>query len=228
MILTAHQPAYLPWLGYFAKIARADAFIVHDLSRFDRGGTVNRNRIRTAAGPMWLTVPVNHSDLRADAVLRDIRIVDDGWARRHWRTIQMAYRRAPYFAMHADFLSFYYSGTYKTVAELCEPFTDYCLDVLGLPRPVAKTSEMDLPDFDRTSIIPLLSEAMSADTFLAGPHAPDYLDPERIGDSVRVEIFRYRHPTYQQLHRGFESHMSVLDLLMNCGPGSARILLEEM
>ncbi|WP_159029904.1 WbqC family protein [Streptomyces marincola] len=228
MILTAHQPAYLPWLGYFAKIARADAFVVHDLSRFDRRGTVNRNRIATANGPQWLTVPVSHTDLRADAVLRDIRIVDDGWATRHWRTIQMAYRRAPYFAAHADFLDSYYRGTYETIAELCAPFTDYCLDVLGLPRPVARTSAMDLPEFDRTTIIPLLSEALDAHTFIAGPQAPNYLEPERIGDRVKVEIFDYRHPVYPQLRPGFVSHLSVLDLLMNCGPDSGRIIRGEM
>lgn len=229
MILTAHQPAYLPWLGYFGKMARADAFVLHDLSRYDRGGTVNRNQILTATGPMWLTVPVSHSDLRADATLRDIRIVDDGWARRHWKAIQMAYRRAPYFDLHADFLDGYYRGSYRTLTELCTPFIDYCADLLGLKRPAARTSELDLPEFDRTSIIPLLCRAMSADTFLAGPKAPGYLDQERIRDSgVRVEIFQYQHPTYPQVYPGFVSHLSVLDLLMNCGPDSGRMLRGEV
>lgn len=228
MILTAHQPAYLPWLGYFAKMARADAFVLHDLSRFDRGGMVNRNLIRTAQGPEWLTIPLSHADLRAERPIRDITIADDSWRRRHWRAIQLAYRRAPHFAPHAEFLDDYYRGDYRTITEACLPLLHYFADQLGLPRPAARTSELGLGPFDRTSIIPLLCQKMGADTFIAGPHAADYLDWDRIRDTGhRVEIFRYRHPEYPQLHGGFHSHLSVLDLLMNCGPDSGRIVRGE-
>ncbi|OIK02841.1 hypothetical protein BIV25_01140 [Streptomyces sp. MUSC 14] len=223
MILTAHQPAYLPWLGYFAKMAAADAFVLHDLSRFDRGGTVNRNKIRTANGPEWLTVPVSHADLRAERTLNVIEVVDDGWRRRHWKAIQMAYRRAPYFADHADFLADYYARSYATITELCVPFIEYCMKELGLERTLWRSSELDLGAFDRTSVIPALCEKFSADTFVAGVHARDYLEWDRI-TSVRLEIFEYDHPAYPQLHPGFQSHLSVLDLLMNCGPESRTLV----
>ncbi|MGN5382351.1 WbqC family protein [Streptomyces lasalocidi] len=135
----------------------------------------------------------------------------------------MAYRRAPYFADHADFLADYYARSYATITELCVPFIEYCMKELGLERTLWRSSELDLGAFDRTSVIPALCEKFSADTFVAGVHARDYLEWDRI-TSVRLEIFEYDHPAYPQLHPGFQSHLSVLDLLMNCGPESRTLV----
>ncbi len=80
-------------------MAAADAFVLHDESRYERAGMLNRNKIFTAQGPLLLTVPVAHEDLRAERLLREIRVVDDGWPRRHWKAIQFAYKRAPFFEL---------------------------------------------------------------------------------------------------------------------------------
>lgn len=225
MILTAHQPAYLPWIGYFAKMARADAFVLHDLSRYDRGGMLNRNKIRTREGSQMLTVPVLHSDLREDKLLPKIRVVDDGWRRRHWQAIQHAYRRTPFFDDHADFLADYYARPYPNLSALCVPFIEYAAEQLELPPMAARSSSLDLPPFDRHSIMPVLCRRFGADMFLAGSKAPDYLDPRTVaGWGFDLSIFEYDHPIYPQRFPGFESHMSVLDLLMNHGKDSGRIM----
>jgi hypothetical protein len=227
VILSAHQPAYLPWLGYFAKMARTDVFVLHDLSRIGRGNMLNRNKIRTADGPLLLTVPLNHTDLRAELPLNQIRVADDGWRARHWRAIQFAYRRAPFFADHADFLASYYGTAYQTLDELCRPFIEYCVNALAIDCSVAWMSELNLPEADRQTIIPLLCEHFGSRQFVAGPHAVSYLDTSVIGESgIRLDIFDYDHPVYPQLREGFLSHLSVLDLLMNCGPDSAELLHE--
>ncbi len=229
MILSAHQPAYLPWLGYFAKMSLTDTFVVHDLSPIGRRNMLNRNRIRSADGDLVLTVPLDHRDLRAELPLNRIRLVDDGWQRRHWKAIQLAYRRAPFFAEHADFLEGYYRGRYPTLDRLCRPFIEYCIDALKLDCAVAWMSELDIEDFDRQSIIPLLSERYGADMFIVGPHAAGYLDAalvERVG--VRLRVFDYDHPSYPQSRPGFVSHLSVLDLLVNCGPAGVDVVREGL
>lgn len=225
MILSAHQPAYLPWLGYFAKMALSDVFVLHDLSRIGRGNMLNRNKIRTAAGSLLLTVPLNHADLRAELPINQIRVADDGWRARHWRAIQFAYRRAPFFADHADFLVSYYGTPYRTLDELCRPFIEYCVDVLAIDCSVTWMSELNLPEADRQTIIPLLCEHFGSSRFVAGPRAISYLDTSRIGEAgIHLDIFDYGHPVYPQFREGFLSHLSVLDLLVNCGPGSAELL----
>src|SRR5215470_5119272 len=98
MVLTIHQPAYLPWLGYFDRIAQSDAFIFLDNVQFERNSFTNRNRIKTANGPIWLTVPVRlngHLDQTILATEIDER---RDWRRKHLRAIEQNYRRAPCFA----------------------------------------------------------------------------------------------------------------------------------
>jgi hypothetical protein len=225
MILSAHQPAYLPWLGYFAKMAVTDRFVVHDLSPIGRGNMLNRNRIGTAGGPLLLTVPLDHRDLRAELPLNRIRLVPDGWQRRHWKAIQLAYRRAPHFADHAGFLEDYYRGSYTTLDELCRPFLDYCVTALKLDCEVSWLSELDIGAVDRQTIIPALCRHHGADEFVVGPHAVDYLDTDPITSAgIRLSVFDYDHPHYPQARPEFVSHLSVVDLLVNAGPRSADLI----
>jgi hypothetical protein len=225
VILSAHQPAYLPWLGYFAKMAGADRFVVHDLSPIGRGNMLNRNRIGTANGPLLLTVPLDHRDLRAELPLNRIRIVADGWQRRHWKAIQLAYRRAPHFADHAGFLEDYYAGGYTTLDELCRPFIDYCVTALKLDCEVTWLSDLDIGAVDRQTIIPVLCQHFGADEFVVGPHAADYLDTDALTRAgIELSVFSYDHPRYPQYRTEFVSHLSVVDLLVNHGPRSADVI----
>ena len=57
-ILAAHQPNFLPWLGYLHKAAQADVFVLADDVQYTKHGFINRNRVRTSQGWQWLTVPV--------------------------------------------------------------------------------------------------------------------------------------------------------------------------
>jgi hypothetical protein len=57
IIVAIHQPQYLPWLGYFDKIDKADKFVFLDTVQFKKNEWQNRNKIRTVHGCQWLTVP---------------------------------------------------------------------------------------------------------------------------------------------------------------------------
>src|SRR3546814_3690829 len=57
MIVAIHQPNYLPWLGYFHKIARADVFVFLDDVQFSKNGYTNRVRILGDGAARWLTIP---------------------------------------------------------------------------------------------------------------------------------------------------------------------------
>src|SRR5882762_3147138 len=99
MLLSAHQPVYLPWLGLFHKIALADLFCYFDIAQYQTKDFNNRNRIKTHDGNMWLSVPVeskNHFEKRVG----EIGIVQSGWQRKHLKSIQIAYQKAPYFSRY--------------------------------------------------------------------------------------------------------------------------------
>ena len=66
MILTIHQPEYLPWMGFFTKLLYADVYVALDTVQYRHKHFQNRNRIMTANGERWLTVPVHKRGLIQD------------------------------------------------------------------------------------------------------------------------------------------------------------------
>ena len=70
MIITGHQPNFLPGMSVMEKIRQADRVIWLDQVQFTSGGFTNRNRISEA----WMTVPVDRRDLFAP--INRVRIAD--------------------------------------------------------------------------------------------------------------------------------------------------------
>ena len=105
-VVSINQPAYLPWLGYYDRIARADIHVELDCVQFEKNSFANRNRIRLRQGSAWLTVPVRTKGRFGDLMIDEIEISGDGrWQGKHWRSLSQAYAHAPHFAsisrMHA-------------------------------------------------------------------------------------------------------------------------------
>ena len=98
MILAAHQPQYLPWLGYLDKIDRADVFVLLDSVQFKKNEWQNRNRVKHAGGWHWLTVPVRH---RFPQPIAEVEIADQRWRRKHRRALEVTYGQAAHFTTEA-------------------------------------------------------------------------------------------------------------------------------
>jgi WbqC-like protein len=218
MRLAAHQPQYLPWLGYFDKMARVDIFVLLDTVQYKKNEWQNRNRIRTATGWQWLTVPVHY---RFPMRIGEVRIDDTtAWRRRHREALRQAYARAP----HGD-------AILPTLADLLDnPVADLATlntlgaralaALLGVATPVMTASSLgDLPEGADDRLI-ALCRLFGVTTYLAGAGGRDYMDMEtwrRAG--ISVEFQEFRHPVYPQGYRGFEPNLSCVDALMHLGPG---------
>jgi len=100
MIVAIHQPQYLPWLGYFDKMNRADAFVLLDTVQFKKNEFQNRNQIKGPGGPQWLTVPVLQK-LGQD--IKDVRInTTVTWRKKHLAALNSCYGRAPFYGDYRD------------------------------------------------------------------------------------------------------------------------------
>jgi hypothetical protein len=109
-VLTAHQPAYLPWLGYFHKASLSHDFVVLDDVQFEKNSFINRNKIKTANGDAWLTIPVEMKGHTGRAV-KEMKIEEGSdWRKKHWNSIYLSYKKAPYFSEYADFFEHYYKN----------------------------------------------------------------------------------------------------------------------
>lgn len=225
MIVSINQPAYLPWLGYFERIAASDLHVVLDHVQFEKNGFVNRNKVRTREGWTWLTVPVLTGGRFGDLPISGLRVDEaQPWRRKHWDTLRFAYARAAHFPEHAPFFEALYARDWPLLAPLLEHATDYLLAALGIATPRVRSSELQA-EGAKDALVLDLCRRTAATTYLSGALGRDYLRAEAFAEAgIALAWQDYAHPTYAQAHPGFESHLSVVDLLFNHGPASLAIL----
>ena len=140
MKVAIHQPQYLPWLGYLAKWAAADLFIVLDVVQYEKNGWQNRNRIKTGEGARWLTVPV-HAPLGTP--ISEVAIDNSqSWPARHLRAIEQAYARAPGLAAHRAALRSFYATSWTQLAPLATASARWLAETFGIATPLRLASEL--------------------------------------------------------------------------------------
>jgi hypothetical protein len=223
MIVAIHQPQFMPWLGYFDKIVRSNIFVFLDNVQFKKNEFQNRNKIKTAQGWMWLTVPVSYKYPEHMDEVRINNRVD--WRKKHVKTLAINYQKAPYF--HALFpeVERFYAGNAESISAVNRESVIMLLKLLGVDKETAVASAMGgLPE-EPSERLATICDAMGADTYLSGAGGRAYLDLEpfkKRGISVAFQAFK--HPVYPQLYGDFIPNLSLLDLLMNCGPDSLNIV----
>jgi len=231
VIVAAHQPHYLPWLGYLDKLAKCDVFVVMDDLQYEAQNFQNRNRVKLNHGPGWLTVPLLRGS-QADRVL-DKRIDNTGrggrhhWQQRTWRTLVTHYGRAPFFEHYAPALEEVYSRRWDLLVELDLHMLELARDWLGITRPIVRASSLELSGA-RTERIAAMCRTVGASVYLSGRGgSAGYLDTELLARAGVSTLWqRFQHPIYPQRYAGlgFVSHLGFLDLLLNCGPDAAALL----
>ncbi|MBI3725901.1 WbqC family protein [bacterium] len=234
MILSAHQSLFLPWLGFFDKIRRADVFVLVDHVQFERQDFQNRNRIKTRDGVQWLVVPVRRGSQRERIFEKEIDNKRDGrttWGERIAGTIRHAYRRAPFFDRYMPFLEHALTRPWERLLPLNEHLLAFFLRELEIATPILASSSLPGIDGARTRMILSLCRVLDASVYFSGSGGSrDYLDVallESEGIAVRWQVFD--HPRHAQVggDETFIPSLSVIDLLFNCGPASAAILRGE-
>jgi hypothetical protein len=228
MIVSINQPAYLPWLGYFHRIAVTDAHIVLDHVQFEKNSFTNRNRVRTREGWCWLTIPVRTAGKFGNLPINELGIADGKpWAPKHWETLRLNYSKAPFFDQHAAFFRDVYTRTWLKLSDLIHEVTGYLLDAFGIRTKLYLSSQMKASGRKDELVVNLCRE-LGATVYLSGPLGRNYLREELFGQhNIAVRYDDYRHPMYPQVHPGFEPYMAAIDLLFNAGPASREILLKD-
>ena len=227
MILTAHQPLFLPYLGHFAKIAESDVFVYLDTVRYSKWGWYSRNKIRTPDGWLWLVVPVlTHG--HHNQTLNQIKIDNSKkWKIKHIKAIEMSYSKSPYFKTYIDFFRDVYKKEWIYLSDLNEKLIRFFIKELGIDVEFVKASSLPFSLEGEKSVLVLdLCKKMKADVFIFGKTGKTYAKVDDFESSGIKTIFQdYKHPEYPQIHGNFESYMSIIDLLFNCGPKSLGILM---
>jgi hypothetical protein len=217
------QPSYVPWRGVFDLIHRADVFVFYDDVQYDKHGWRNRNRIKTATGTQWLTIPVSSKGNVTDGLmLSDARITwNQDWARKHAMTLRQSYAKAPFYATYAPMIDAFYATRPERLVDFTIETMLALAKALGITTTrFVRSSELGITGAKTERLVRLL-EKVSATHYLSGPSAKDYIDDAVFAEAkIGLEYIVYDYPEYEQLHPPYDPGVSILDLLFMKGPES--------
>lgn len=231
MIVAAHQPSYLPWLGYLDKMAKADVFVVMDDLQYEAQNFQNRQRIKLNSGAAWLTVPLERG-AQQDRIC-DKRIANGGnpkqhWQRCHWETLRTHYGKAPYWSAYAPELEEVYTRPWTRLVDLDAHVLELARRWFGITGPVLQSSSLGLSGQKTERIIDLCRK-VGARVYLSGRGgSTGYLDVELLRKAgIAVMWQHFEHPVYAQRYGqlGFVPNLAFLDRLFNVGPAAAAVPL---
>jgi hypothetical protein len=220
------QPSYLPWLGFFEQMYRSDIFVIYDDVQYDKGGWRNRNRIKTAHGPLWLTVPVH---IKMGMLIKDVRINNHiNWAKKHLKSIYNWYHKANFFEEYFPYFEAILSKKWEFLVDLDLELISLINKLLGIKRKIILSSSLKVQG-DRIQRLLKILKLIGADIFYEGASGKNYIREEDFEkEGIKVIFQDYQHPVYPQLYDKFVPYLSVIDLLFNCGGESLYIILNKL
>lgn len=229
MIVSIHQPHFLPWLGYFNKVLRSDTFVWLHSVQYRKNYFQNRTQIKNVnEQPLWLTVPVH---ARMGLKIDQVTVADPKWRNRICRTIEQCYRRAPYFAECWPVLEQCLLTATDTLDEINYRTFRVLLKLLNADAVTVKRSG-DLPvgSNDPTRRLVDICDALGATAYIAGRGGRNYLrheEFEKVGIKVLWQDFPAHQVKYSQIGNSFLAGLSVIDCVFNVGPRRAKELVIE-
>jgi hypothetical protein len=228
MVVAILQPGYLPWLGFFEQMYKSDIFVIYDDVQYDKLGWRNRNRIKTANGIQWLTVPVKFS-LEKKPLVKEVEIdTTQNWKKKHLMSIRQNYSKARYFKDNIGIFEEAFSMDWGSLMDLDMHFIEKLASALGMgDKRVLRSSSLDIKG-DRIERLINICKDLNADTFYEGAAGRNYIDVNDFKqEGITVAFQDYKHPTYNQLYGQFVPYLSIIDLLFNCGSESLSVILGE-
>lgn len=223
MLVTIHQPNYLPWPGFFHKWLISDAFIILDTVQYHKNEWQNRNRIKTTTGAQWMTVPVSY---RFPQTIDEVGIAQPNWARKQIAAIEQGYAKAPYMDAYWPEIREVMEKPWEKIADLNIEIIRTLGGMLGCKAPLYPASAMETVSDDPTQRLISLCRELDGDGYLSGSEGRHYLERERFTDAgIDLWFQEVEAPCYPQLHGGFISHLSVIDMLFNVGSATSEMIL---
>jgi hypothetical protein len=228
MLLSAHQPTYLPWLGLFHKIAVADLFVVYDDVEYSRYGWYNRNYILSKNGPILLVVPIKRQF--SDQLLHNQVKIDysENWSKKHIRSIELCYSKSPFFKDYINQFIDIFSKKYEYLFDLNISILKFFMKEFNIETKIKLASELNLK-FKKSDRALDLAIKTSATHILFGELGENYAEINNFeNQNIKVIFQKYNHPVYKQFNsKKFMPKLSSIDLLFNYGKDSKLIITKN-
>jgi len=217
LIVAIHQPNYLPWLGYFHKLNKADVFVILDNAQLPGKGLANRNYIKGKDGKkVLLTVPIKKTKGVLSTYNDAVPDYSKQWQKEHLNKIKDAYYKAAYFEERYAQIEAVLLNNFDTLSGLSIAFIQLVVDLLTINTKMVLASSLANNNLLKNERNIDLCLQMGASTYLSGQGAKKYND-EKLFDQQQVNIIyqNFESPIYKQLGQEFIPNLSVLDVLFN-------------
>jgi len=223
VIVTIHQPDFLPWFGLFRKIAHADLWIVLDHVKNnprDAAFWGRRVRVLVNGSPQWLSITLKRPAMPGVVGIpiceMEVNFDDPTMLDRAWTTIRMAYAKAPYFKHHSDLIESYFRNSEPLLAKRNLQFICEVMRLLQIHTPLLLSSTLSLNSKGSELLIDLI-ETVKADIYLHGTGASTYQQDHLFeAANITLRANHFAHPVYPQLRsKTFSPGLSIIDMLFN-------------
>jgi len=210
-IVSIHQPNFIPWLGFFDKMAKSDILVIYDNSTVKKNSIVNRNKIKTPQGATWLTVPI-HASLTMPVNQWTIDN-SSSWNEDHLKTLFFNYKRAKFFDKIYPEIEKIYSRKHKFLIDLNLELIKFIAKMLNIKTKIEISSGLKAEGEKNEILIDMVKKA-KGNIYLSGDGSRDYID-EKLFEKADIELRwqNYKPPQYSQLWGEFIPHLSALDFL---------------
>lgn len=218
MIVSIHQPIYLPWLAYFDKIRRSDVHVILDHVTVGKQDFCNRNKIRIEGGWDWLNIPIKNKGSRTTPV-NMIEIAEDGWQQKQIGRLRENYRNAPFWGKHEYFLKHTLRAEWTLLRGPVNTAIGYMIGAFGIKTKILFSSDIPgVKEHHKSDLNLHICKELGATEYLSGPFGRDYLEVDKFNHhGIVVRYTDFQHPIYPQQYPGFISGLSALDALFNTG-----------
>lgn len=214
-----HQPNYLPWLGYFDKVAQADTFVIFDDIQLPSGAHHYETRatIKGARAILELNIPIRGRN--QDLLIKDAVFADSTWIRKHLRSIEVAYEKTQYFNNYFPQLEEIYLSGCTGLAGFNTMLIKLIASFMGIKTEIVRSSELGIKTQGEQKILDIIKK-LGGDRYISGAGAGSkrYIVPEHFKEAGIELVWQdFKHPVYQQTRGEFVPGLSAIDYLMNTG-----------
>ena len=226
MILSGHQPVYLPSLHLFSKIALSDAFMFVGHCQYVKKSWHTRNQIRLADKSLTISIPVKKSN-RLGQSINETEFCDDHWKRKHLASIKQAYAKRPYFSTYFQDLEEHINQPWPTLGAMNMALIKYFLQCLRIETPIYDSADYNIQG-QKTDMLISMCKAMNADHYLSGEGSRAYVQEDLMAEQGITHCWLgFTHPKYDQGNDLFLENMSIIDALFNVGGDETGRIVRE-
>lgn len=216
--VSIHQPNYLPFIGFFQKMAQSDIFVILDTVQYAHDSFTQRTKIRTKDGWVWLTIPINKKYKFLQ--IKDILLPEDNnWKKKHKRSIISHYSKCKFY--DDTFINKYYSQdcNLKTLQQFNEQGIFYLKEKFKIKTKIVRASELKIDEnLKSTNLLIEIINKINGNIYISGSGGVKYLDENKFAqNSIELQYFNFKPFVYPQRWEKFEPYMSAIDLFFNCG-----------